>query len=374
MKPVHSGQLERWLGREECEHLSLAMRGWYADPIAVAGVPGAVYVGGDGEFYGTLKAGFEVGAVDRLAMSARRFLRGYRRACRVQPVVAAGFSSLLDLMAEARSGKMVTLPFDKTQTTNTESASFSYWLTGVHPTGGYSTITAGTTGTNLTKSSAGAFQTLPLVVSGDQLHFADAWCQNIGGVASILLYDRFWAYDKTMNTTSDDVIYTGNVTRYQSINAGDWDSARGNFISCEATVTLAATAHTSNFTYANQDETYSRTASAVGISGCVANRVDLADATPQWFVNLQSPDTGVKEISTINHSAAVATGQMHYFLGHPIAWMISQHAMLATRIDGLGSSLQLQRVDPEAALALMKIGHISGAQTNTRGAIRLVSG
>jgi hypothetical protein len=328
-----------------------------------------------GEFYGTLRAGYEASALDRLGDVARRLLRGYRRACRPRFALAAGFPSLLDLLQESRAGKMVTLPFDKTQSTNTAGATFSYWGVGAYPTAGVAaTKASAAAGVQLTKASAGAFQQLPLVKSGDQLHFVDGWCQNVGAAASILLYDRLWQCDPTLSKSNLDVFDAGNVPRYQSAVDGEWQEARGNFVGVDVSVTLAATAHNANIEYTNQAGTTGKLTSATGISGCVAGRVDMASSTPQWFMNLIDNDTGVKELTGAGVSAILGSGAMWYFIGHPIAWMPSMHAVLATRLEGLHSALNLARVADDACLAMLHVARISGSQSATRGAFRLVSG
>ena len=61
---THSDRLERWLGADQVARVSAAMRGWYGPPIAVHGVPGAVFATRDGDFIGEIRAGQEVGGVD----------------------------------------------------------------------------------------------------------------------------------------------------------------------------------------------------------------------------------------------------------------------------------------------------------------------
>lgn len=373
MRPVHSGQLERWLGRAACEHLSLAMRGWYAKPILLAGVPGGVYVGGDGDFYGTIKAGREASVEDRLRDSMRSFLCRYRRACRPLAIAGAGFPSLFDLIYEANNGKLFPSYFDKSGGTNTTAASFDYFQVASVPTNSGYTASGPPSGNVLTSASIGAFK-LPNVVAGDQLHFVNGWVQNAGGAVSMLLYDRLFEFAKTMSSTTADSISAGLLTRYQNTNANAWDSAEGNFVSNAVSSALSATAHTNTLVYTKEDGTNNITApGGVGLSGCIAVRIDLGDSSIQWFHPLATGDRGVKEIESVTCNASV-TGGMVYFVGHPIAWLPSYSVALIAQLDGIQNVFQMQRLHTDACLALLHVARISGSQTNTRGQINLVSG
>lgn len=375
MRPVHSGQLERWLGRETCEHLSLSMRGWYAKPILLAGVPGAVYVGGDGEFYGTLKAGREASVEDRLRDAMVGFIRRYRRACRSFAVAGAGFPSLLDLIYEANQGKLFTAQFNKAQGTNTVSATFDYWYLGTVPVGAVSIIYGPVNGTVFTNATSGAIP-IPQTPSNEALYFVNAWAMNIGAASSLLLTDRLFGFEKTINSTGSDVIYSGNVTRYQNTNPNTWDSAEGNFVYMVTTATgLPATAHTNTLVYTNENGTGSRTSpGGVGISSCTSYRIDLADTSVQWFYPLQSGDRGVLEISTVTCNALVATGSQNCILAHPIAWIPTYAIALLTKFEGWQSCFQMTRLHSDACLNLLHVARITGSNAASHGALTLVSG
>ena len=73
LKPsVHSGRLERWLGRDRIEHLSGHMRGWYGPPICLLDCPGSVWMGKDGDFVGDFDRGFFHSAADGMRDYLRR--------------------------------------------------------------------------------------------------------------------------------------------------------------------------------------------------------------------------------------------------------------------------------------------------------------
>ena len=74
-KSTHSGQLERWLGVEMIADLTQNMKGWYGPPIAVHGVPGAVWATADGDFIGPIEAGYEAGPLDRAQDILKRHAR-----------------------------------------------------------------------------------------------------------------------------------------------------------------------------------------------------------------------------------------------------------------------------------------------------------
>lgn len=113
---THSGQLERWLGKEHCESLSASMKDWYGPPIAVSGVPGKVYVHKGGDFRGGIRTGTFASAMDRMdeiCVSARN---RWRRASKSKQL-NAGFASLSDLISEATSGKRQNFVFQKVGST-----------------------------------------------------------------------------------------------------------------------------------------------------------------------------------------------------------------------------------------------------------------
>ena len=194
MRATHSNRLERWLGRESVEQLSLSMRGWYGPPIAIAGIPGTVWACGDGDFRGTIRAGQFMNAVD---FAVERLKRIWREAARRQMFqLNTGFSSLSDLIAEATAGKKQDLQFSKVGSTGVISATNQLWQLGPQPAAG-SPGAAAPGGTAHTKANTGAlFFTNPS--SPDTTHFISAFVR-ADYVNSLLLYDRLFSVAKTMN-------------------------------------------------------------------------------------------------------------------------------------------------------------------------------
>lgn len=349
---THSGQLERWLGKAHCESLSASMKDWYGPPIAVAGVPGKVYVHRGGDFRGGINSGYFASAMDRmdeLCVSARN---RWRRASKSKQL-NAGFASLSDLIAEATGGKRVNFVFQKSGSTGVIGVTNSLYRLGAMPVAGSAPAAAGG-GTAFTDASTGFLPyTNPAV--GDTLHFVRA--ESVATVAgnTLLLYDLLFGVAKTMNSTATEAV-TGVPTRYQSITSGAADSAEGNFLFIQVGGTaLAATAH--NWTtclYTDQSGNASSTLpSLTGNSSAIIDRLD--HPTGQWFAPLASGDTGIKALTQMQCSAAVATGVIWFMMGHPIAFCPCPVANVVCVTDGINTAFNLERIFDDAALNLLEI-------------------
>ena len=95
MSTTHADRLERWAGKEAIERISKNMRGWYGPPILLAGVPGNVWAGSDGDFRGTIEAGQFLSGLEWGLMRLKRAIRSQLNSC------GAGFGSLSDIINEA---------------------------------------------------------------------------------------------------------------------------------------------------------------------------------------------------------------------------------------------------------------------------------
>src|SRR6266853_6575738 len=149
----HSQRLERWLGREHLAALSFAMRAWPGPPIAVAGVPGAVYVTGGGDFCGEYRGPVQMDAVSRAEEVVRRIRREkFQRRYWHQ---RGAFTSLSALIAAKTGGKSVTMLFNKTGTAPTAAnAAMDLWTTAGQPAAGAAGAAA-PTGTSPTNATTG---------------------------------------------------------------------------------------------------------------------------------------------------------------------------------------------------------------------------
>jgi len=189
-----------------------------------------------------------------------------------------------------------------------------------------------------------------------------------------MLYDRLMSVAKTMNSTGTEAV-NGVPTRYQSGTAGANDYIGGNFVyPMIPTTVLPATAH--NWTvcqYTDQDSaTGNSFPSATGVSACTVGGVDLA-AGAGWFMPLEAGDVGVKALTQMQCSAAVATGTVTFVVGHPIAVNACPIANIACLDDGLYTSLNLTSILDNACLSFLELGKPATTLTVYSGYLRAVS-
>lgn len=348
---IHSQQLERWLGHDEVARVSRAMQGWYGPPIALHGVPGAVYAGGDGDFSGTLRAGYEATKLDRAQDALRRLKRQARIATSPRRrILHAGFASLSDLIANATAQNRFDFHFNKVGTTGVVNGTNSLWRVGTMPTTGVA-APAAPGGSTYSDGASGAFP-FPNPASGDTLHFTTGYplCSQQG---TLLLYDKLFGVAKDLTITTAQAV-TGVPIRYQNTISASADSAEGNFMFFDCVTALNAIAH--NWTvcqYTDQNgNTGATMPSMVGNSACIINRLD--HPLGQWFAPLAVGDIGVKAITQIQYSA-VCTGAIDVIIGHPIAWMPCPIANLVCVADGINTAFNLTRIFDDAALALLEV-------------------
>lgn len=363
MRHTHSDRLERWLGADKVAQLSAAMCNrdakWYGKPIAVHGVPGLVYATKDGDFVGAIDAGYEVSAIDRAEDIIRRHHRMQRaRMARVRRQSGA-IGSLDQALAAYFGGGNRTFSFNKAGTTGVVGATNTLWFVGSQPAAG-SAAAAAPGGTVPTDATTGSWA-FDNPSSGTQ-HFV--FGNPIASVAAntLLLYDRLFSVTKTMNSSTTEAV-TGVPTRYQSTTAGAADSAENNFLMIECRTVLAATAHNWTVcTYTDQSNNTGATLPSVtGNSGNIVNRLDQPAGT--WFCPLASGDTGIRNLTQMQCSAAVATGAIDFTIGHPIAFMPCGIANFVCEKDGLTTSISLERIFDDACLAFLEI--CKGATTAT---------
>ncbi len=373
---THSDRLERWLGADQVERISESMRHWHGGPIAVAGVPGAVFAARGGDFVGPIDGGGFANLYDyaeRRVKAAARAARERDERLRREGIQRnhAGFSSLSDLIAEATAGKARDFHFNKVGTTGVIAATNSLWRVGAHPVAG-AAAAAAPGGTVPTSASTGAFA-FSNPTGGDTQHFVRG--EGFTTVASntLLLYDRLFAVAVNMNSTAPQAV-TGVPTRYQSTTPGAQDYAGSNFLFFECGTALAATAH--NWTtclYTDQDgNTGATLPSLTGNSANIINRLD--HPTGQWFAPLASGDSGILALTQVQLSAAVATGACDAVIGRPITFMPMPVANLGFIVDGINSAFNLVRIFDNACLAFLEILKPSTGATTYTGSFRTVAG
>lgn len=351
-RATHSGQLERWLGQEACERLSAAMKDWYGPPIAVSGVPGKVYIHKGGDFRGSIRSGMFASAMDRMDELCVQAKYRWRRASKSKQL-NAGFASLSELIAEASGAKRTNFIFQKNGVTGVIGVTSSLYRLGAMPVAGAAPGNAPGGTVPVDSDAQNPLYTNP--TGGDTLHFVRAEAVATIAGNTLLLYDHIFGVNKTMNSTTTEAV-TGVPSRYQSTTGGAIDSAEGNFLFIQVGGTaLAATAH--NWTvcqYTDQGGTADvNLPSLTGNSGAIVDRLD--HPTGQWFAPLASGDTGIKALTQMQCSAAVATGVVWFMMGHPIAFCPCPVANVVCVIDGINTALNLTRIFDDAALQLLEI-------------------
>lgn len=375
-KSTNSAQLERWLTKDGVICVSDAMKGWYGPPIPVAGVPGKVFATKDGDFVGRIQAGQFASHLDIAESIARRFIRAINRgmnhqAYNSQRRLNTGFSSLSDLISEATAGKRREYQFQKVGPTGVVASTSTLWRLGNMPSAGAAPAAA-PGGTAPTDATTGSFPfTNP--TNPDTQHFVAGF--PIASVAgnTLLLYDRLFHVLKTMNSTGTEAV-TGVPTRYQNQTGGNEDYIGGNFLFIEIGGTaLAATAH--NWTvclYNDQGGASSTLPSVTGLSGGIVDRLDQPAST--WFCPLEAGDVGVKALTQMQCSAAVATGVINFVIGHPIAWMPCPLANIVCVVDGINTAFNMARIFDDACLAFLEVCKPSTTATTYNGSFTSVAG
>lgn len=387
MKSTHSDKLERYLGKEQVEEISARFKDFYY-PVAVHGVPGNVYVMPGGDFVGEIKAGAYFnkhdGAAAVLKKIQARAEKKYSQNKALGNLIdmirmedknlasVGAFASIDAVVAAATGGKAQSMQFFKTGVaSNAIGNSNDLWTRVGQPVAG-AAASAAPGGVVPTSASTGAlpFKNLGTANTGHYLN----WALSASVINnSLLLYDRIFAVVKTMNSTGTEAV-SGTPTRYQSGTAGANDYIGGNFcFPANPTTVLAATAHNWTVcTYTDQDSaTGNSFVSTAGVSACVVGGVDLA--VGQWFLPLATGDVGVKALTQMQCSAAVATGTIDFVIGHPIAINACPIANISCMDDGLYTSLNLTSILDGAALSFLELTKPATTATNYSGVLRAVS-
>lgn len=362
---TNSSRLERWIGAEQCERISAANKDFYW-PIHVAGVPGNVRCYPGGDFRGPIRGG---GVGNLLEFGLDRFAKRMRRwALAQRATLNTGFASFNDYVAEETAGKGQKFDFNKAGPTGVATVTSSLWGVGPMPAAG-ANAAAAPGGEAPTSAMLGAFPQLRAPGGTDTLHFTQAFPS--GSLAgSLLLYDRIFQVNKTMNSTATEAV-TGVPTRYQSTVATDQDFAGGNFLFVEVGGTaLAATAHAWNVClYTDQGGAASTMPSLTGNSGAIVRRLD--HPVMQFFAPLAAGDWGIKELDQMQCSAAVATGVINFVIGHPIAFIPVPVVTLVIPTD---SDFSWDRIFDNAALGFLDLNKPAATATTYTGQFRACAG
>lgn len=370
-KATHSGHIERWLGVEQTESLSRSMKSWYGPPIALAGVPGAVYAVGGGDFIGKIHSGSEISAIDRMDQILKRERRNrYSKLGLISNQLGA-FGSVSAVVTAITAGKGQFPIFSKTGlVSNAIGNSNSLWARAGQPAAG-AVSPAAPTGTSPTSATVGALKwTNP--TNANLGHFLNASVTASVSGSTLLLYDRLFSVAKLINSTATEAV-SGTYTRYQNTIATASDYIGGTFCFPAVTTTaLAAVAH--NWTvcqYTNQANVAANSIPSIaGVPSCGISGIDLP--TGSWFMPLSAGDVGLKALTQMQCSALVTTGTIDFVIGHPIAFCPCPVANMVSIIDGLYSAINLTSIFDNACLAFLEITKPATTATSYSGQFTLV--
>lgn len=371
-RSTNASKLERYLGKEEVERISAAMINWYGTkPILVGNVPSArgVRVGRGGDFVGRIDDGDFVSLGERCLDRVNRTFS--KVAAKQAATMNVGFTSLSDLINEATlGGKKADYWFNKVGTTGVVSATNSLWRVGAQPAAASAPSPA--PGGNIpTSATQGALALWNPSTASDTQHFVRADVLATVAANTLLMYDRIFEVNKTMNSTAPETI-SGVPTRYQAVT-NTQDSADGNFLFFETQAALPATAHNWNATYTDHDGNPGiAIPTLTGNASAIINRLD--HPVGQWFAPLAAGDVGIQRLESVTCSALVATGNIAVVIGHPIAFLPMPVANMATIIDGINTAFNLTRIFDSAALAFLEIIKPATTATTYTGQITTVAG
>jgi hypothetical protein len=376
-RSIHSGQLERWLGREKIEFLSNMMRHgggpnvrWYGNPLPILDVPRDVSITGDGDFVGAFDRGQFASAMDHLAEHTRRLWRRAGRPIYVpEPVLNLGFSDFRDHGDKSNGfSYSQALPYYKSSpAVTTGLADLATLVTAPNVPVQESTPGIHTAATVRNKSQAGSFNQAD-ARSGNTLHLLGADGVSGAATSALMVIDKLLEFDLgTGGLTSWPV--TGTPTRYQSATPGDPDSAVGNFMFPVSVAVYAATTHSWSATYVDQNGNGSNSSPAVaGLNSNSASGIDLQNI---WFMPLASGDSGVKSITTFACNVGVTTST-YVNLAHPLGVISFSAATKVLPNEWYRSKDLAPRVFDNAFLSLLSIG--TTAAYLTYGNLYLVEG
>jgi hypothetical protein len=373
---THSQRLERWLGTDQVELLSQKMRGFYA-PIALANIPGRepILAMPDGDFSGRIIGGQEACMRTKLEQIVAREAKiaKARRGARLGRATRqlGGFTSLGDLITEMSGGKKQTFNVAKAGVTGVANVANSLWDVGVAPASG--TTAAGGTEVVPTNTTTGGLLQAN-ATGGDTLHFVGATISGTVAANFLLMYDRFYSYGHNIATQSPTGLGAGGnaPTRYQDA------TSKSCFLTAfvNSAGALGGTPGTWNPSVVDQDGNTAANAGAQTLTAAsIARRFPFAASVGNgWFFPLAAGDTGVRRLDAITQSVATGTGVLDVVLAKPIVWIPILLANVATMIDGINSSMNLERIVDNACLAFMEVNKGATTATSYSGQVVLCSG
>lgn len=327
---THTQRIENWLGKECLQQIIEGSKGFYGH-IPIANTPGDCFAY-DGEIYGTIQGG-------------------------------TGFASLDDMITEATTGgKRQDIVFSKAGTLAVNASFASLWNVGSYPPAGGApaAIPGGAVPTNATNGSMKQTD----AGGSDTLHITTGFVTGSAAPNTLILYDRIFHAGSVLHTTVSAQAVSGVPTRYTST------ASKLNFAFLEVTTLLSNTAHNITMTYVDQDGNTAEAAPA--LAAIPAAAVTRLPHTP-WFIPLNAADTGLRNVTNITMSAALAAGVSNLVIGHVIGFLPAPNANAMMVMDGINSAFNLMQIQNLACLSLLEIKGV-GTATRYDGQIILVSG
>lgn len=285
------------------------------------------------------------------------------------PIMGGGFASLSDLISEATAGKQQTIPLLKVGAISVAGGTEVGWILSGIPGAGATPTAISSGGSVPTNTTAGALGQADAGGS-DTLHLISMSITPQGNACTFILYDRIWHGATNTNSSSTQSISGTPPTRYATADT----NTMGNFAFPYSRSTVAATAHNHTVCqYKDQSNNSAESFSSTGgNSGNAAGRVDFSTAG-QWYMPLNSGDTGVKELTQWQFSAAMASGQIDLAIGHPLAIIPAPASGVGAVLDGINSAFNMVEVADGACLDILSLRPATTATSYT-GLITLVSG
>jgi len=372
-RSIHSGRLERWLGKEKIAQLADNMRNgggqgvrWYWKPINLRDVPGSVWITADGDFVGDFDRGFFDSAFDSLSRHFRDLWKAAGKPIyEPDPAFGVGFTSISDALSKASSGYQQAANFSKTGPTGVIAQSSTLWRVGGMPVAG-SVGAAAPGGTVHTRTDAGAMAYNNPATG--TLHLTGADVYSSVGFNTLMLYDRLFSVAGPINSTTATAV-TGVPTRYQSTTTTAMDYIGGNFLAIYVGGTaLAATAH--NWTVCTYQDQANAASTLPSVTGAASRIADVSDmAVSAWFCPLEAGDVGIKALTQMQCSALVATGSIDFVIGHPIGIMTMPVSNVTVPFDWLTNRQQAPRIFDNACLSFIEMPRNATTATNYNGVV-----
>lgn len=362
-RSVHSGKLERWLGREKIELLADRMRNgggpgrrWYGHPLPLLDLSRDVSITGDGDFVGEFDRGGFACAIDHLADHAKRlWKRAGRPIYLPEPVLNTGFSGFAGQAGVADFRYMQALFFNKPFPTSSGAGTDGDYISGnmVPPVDN----TLSSLGTNAARlSSDTGAPNFNNAQSGKSLHLLGAEMHASAANCALMLIDRIWEANFTWSSggTSGNP-FGSSPTRYQSTTPGDPDFAGGNFMYPVAKTTPTGSANV-DITYTNQGGTGGNVVTfAVPAVGYAQGEL-LAASTSPWFIPLLAGDYGVKDILKVVTDKGLGAGaQAPIVIARPLGCLAFPLAKQFTPFEWFRSRDLAPRVFDNAHISMIKL-------------------